>query len=114
MKLHNLSDVRTPRLEQLSMVNVSVTVGGKTIAPGGSESFRYIPAAAARFIAMGVLASGEQPPAAYLSAKAATKKEEPKAALEPEVLGGAATDPAPPAEEPEAGRRSRRFRGSEE
>jgi hypothetical protein len=112
VKLHNLSDVVTPRLSALGLGKVPAVVGGKTIKPGESAEFRYMPPDAARLVHLGVLFAGDKLPDSYLAAK---DKEAPKppVAVEapPEVqvsqLEVAPTDP------PQPTRTSRRFRSEE-
>jgi|ERR1700722_2984848 len=74
MKVFNLTDVSTPKLQQFSLVNHTFVVASALLAPGASEEIEpkklvLIRNGLQHLVSVGALAVGDQPPAAYLLAK---------------------------------------------
>lgn len=95
MKVYNLTDVPTPVLEARGLVDTPISVGGKSVQPGGDVTVASLNADEATFVQCGALAVGE-PPASYRIAKAAFPK-----AVEIEQAPPPPPPPPPP-EEPAA------------
>jgi len=76
MRLHNLTDVSTQVLQNTGLVNVPIKTGGVVIKPGESADFTVIPADASRFLKLGALFSGAEPPDSYLKVKTAPAPKE--------------------------------------
>ena len=95
MKVFNLTDVETPKLKQHGLVNQTVVVGGKAIAPGASLGFEGKPweRASAKHAAKVGAISVDALPGSYTTAKAAPKK---ASAAAPAVAVALAPDFPPP------------------
>ena len=102
MLLYNVTDVPTDALIASQLVNVSITVSGKTIAPGDSVAIGFIGNEAHRFISVGALTA--TPSTEYLEAKAAREAPATEVVVEEEAPVAAATEPPP------ASRRERRVK----
>lgn len=78
MKVCNLTDVSTPKLEQHKLVKHSISVAGRLLAPGEStdvpdDQLDGIRKGVQALITAGALSIGPQPPASYLLARDAKK-----------------------------------------
>ena len=109
VRVFNLTDVQTPALHARGLVNVSLTVGGKTVAAGKDDEVVKLTAVEYKLVASGALAINELP-AAYVKAKAAQPAPEPPApppapgppALPPSgIIGVSPTTPPVVEDEPE-------------
>jgi hypothetical protein len=103
MKVFNLTDVETPKLKQRGLLNQTVVVGDKPIAPGASAEFEGTPweRASARHAASVGAVSVDALPGSYTTGKAAPK---PKAAAP-------APAPTTPALAPDFPPQSKRSKG---
>ena len=93
MKIHNLTDIETPKLAQHGVVKQGIVVGPKLIEPGASddvadEHVSALGRGLQHLVSIGALAVGPQPPATYVIAK-----EKAKAAKPP--VAPAAPEPVP-------------------
>jgi hypothetical protein len=90
MKVFNLTDVETPRLKQRGLLNQTVVVGGKAVAPGASADFDGTPweRASAQHAANVGAISVDALPGSYTTAKAS-----PKATTAPPAKGPGAEIP---------------------
>jgi hypothetical protein len=93
VKVHNLTDVSTPTLTHLGLINVPIKVGDAIVKPGESTELRVLPASASRFLRVEALSTGANPPKKYLEAK---EKLKPKEAPAPEEPPEFLIAPAPP------------------
>jgi hypothetical protein len=78
MKIHNLTDVETPKLKQQGLVGQSIAVGPALLNPGEAGDVAEEHVAGLRqgmhgLVSIGALAVGPQPPAAYVLAKEKAK-----------------------------------------
>jgi hypothetical protein len=103
MKVFNLTDVATPALAQRMLLNQTIAVGDKMLAPGASddvddETFIRVHPALQELVGVGAIAVGELP-ADYIVAKSkavpkaapsapATNDEEPPAPVVSRTRGG--------------------------
>lgn len=97
MKVFNLTDVETPKLKQHGLLNQTVVVGGKPIAPGASMTFEGTPSerASAKHAAKVGAVSVDALPGAYTTAKASSASPMPKA-----PAPAPAADPTPMSKRP--------------
>lgn len=79
MKVFNLTDVETPSLKQHKLVEQTIAVGPHLLEPGKNcdvepSRLDHIRAGLQQLVTVGALAVGDQPPAAYVVAKAKAPK----------------------------------------
>lgn len=105
MRIHNLTDVPTPVLQNAGLVNVPIKTSGVIVQPGAHADVARLSSDAERFIKLNALFIGADAPKAYKEAKAKLKKVERKTLnvqTQVNVSDSASASPAPaPAPEPE-------------